>query len=160
VRLSPLSSFQVRPAVILASSRCLAVSAVLESAPFGPDPLISSRLEEQYKSLSPFSPDPSWGWELKSLWYATLYGGLVLMYTCGPVTPISRVHVDEGLDIGVSDRARRQLDELDLLRAWAMIWVGQEREGLQELAGPTLRPEGYSWGPGGPHRVAFRGIVY
>ena len=45
----------VRPAVVLARSRCLAVSAVLEGADLQPDPEIEGRVSELAGSLEPLS---------------------------------------------------------------------------------------------------------
>ncbi|MGC9071704.1 MAG: hypothetical protein ACP5HK_03285 [Acidilobus sp.] len=154
-----MSWLEVRPAVILASSRCLAVSAALEKAPFGPDERVRSRLSALYSSLEPLVPDPSWGWQLAALWYATVYGGLVLVHRCEPVTPISRAHVGVGLAFSEGG-ARRELEDADILRAWAFVWKGMEGEGLDLISGETVLPEGLFWSTGGQYRIAVRGIVY
>lgn len=150
---------RARPSMVLAASRCLAVAVALEEAPFGPSRPVESRLLSLYSSLGPLTPDPTWDWVLKSLWYATVYGGLVLVHRCEPVVPISRVYVYERLSLGSVGRSRG-LEDSELLRAWALIWSGAERDGLEELSGEAVWPEGYFWSPGGPLRVAFRGVVY
>ena len=154
-----MAGVRARPAILLAASRCLAVSAVLEDAPFGPRPEVEARLTALYSSIAPLTPDPGWDWVLKSLWYATVYGGGVLVHRCDPVVPISRTYVSEGVSLK-GGGPRRELSDQDVLRAWAKIWSGAEREGLEELAGAAAWPEGLSWAPGGPNRFAFRGIVY
>ncbi len=151
----------VRPAVVLAASRCLAVAAALNGAPIEPDPVVASRVEALMRSLSPLEPDPSWDPIRKSRWFATVFGGLVLVYTCNPATPISRVTVSTSLEL-LGPGTPRNLSDNDVLRAWAKIWIGMEEEGLAELAGPMAdRPE-ISWRPsrGGPVSVAVRGVVY
>ncbi len=151
---------RARPAIVLAASECLAVSAALEDAPFGPSPEVESRLRLLYESLSPLRPDAGWDWVTSSLWYATVFGGLVLVHTCQPVTPISRTHVAEGISLAEGRAHARRLEDRDVVRAWAKIWSGAEREGLSELAGEAVWPRGVSWAPGGRLRFAYRGILY
>ena len=150
----------VRPAVVLARSRCLAVSAVLEGADLQPDAEIEARVSELARSLEPLSPRPEWDELTKAKWYATAYGGLVLVYTCGPVTPISRITVSRGISLARTAEAPRLLDDGDVLRAWATMWAGGEDEGLAMISGPLHDRPGISWSPGGGVRVALRGIVY
>ena len=154
-----MAGVRARPAILLAASSCLAVSAVLEEAPFTPRPEVEARLTSLYSSMAPLTPDPSWDWVLKSLWYATVYGGVVLVHRCDPVVPISRTYVSEKISV-LRGGPARDLSDQDVLRAWAKIWSGAEREGLEDLAGGAVWPEGVSWAPGGAVRFAFRGIVY
>lgn len=151
----------VRPAAILAKSRCLALAAPLEGAPFEPNGEVQRAISEAYDKLGPMEPPQGWDPDLLSLWYATVYGGLVLMYTCSPVTPISRIFVDDGIELAAgSGSAPRAIDDSALLAAWAKMWGGMELEGLKELEGPLYYPQGYSWRAGGKVRFAVRGIVY
>lgn len=151
----------VRPAAILASSRCLKVAAPLEGAPFAAEPDVEKAINDVYLSFSQWSPPAGWDSVKLSLWYATVYGGLVLMYTCGPVTPISRVTTSVGIDVTVSgDATHRALDDSKILAAWAKLWAGNEEEGIRELEGAMEFPQGYSWRAGGTVRIATRGIMY
>ncbi|MGC9112862.1 hypothetical protein [Acidilobus sp.] len=152
---------KVRPAAILASSRCLKVAAPLEGAQLAAEPDVEKAINDAYLSFSQWSPPAGWDPVRLSLWYATVYGGLVLMYTCGPITPISRVTTSVGIDItATNDMPQRALDDSKVLAAWAKLWAGNEEEGLKELEGPLEFPRGHSWRAGGPIKIATRGVMY
>ncbi|MFP3312576.1 MAG: hypothetical protein RXN88_03535 [Acidilobus sp.] len=150
---------RLRPLAVLASSRCLSAAASLESAPFEADPEVARAVEDAYKSLKSWAPPAGWDAARLSLWYAAVYGGLVLVYTCGPVTPISRVTVATGISIMPSDAPRR-LEDMQLLSAWAKLWAGDELGGLRELEGGLSYPAGFRWKVGGDIKVSVRGIIY
>ncbi|MEB2792936.1 MAG: hypothetical protein G5Z42_06560 [Caldisphaeraceae archaeon] len=146
------------PVGVLARSKCFYLAAPITEAPWKGDDevgeILQGLLEGRYSidslNISVLK---------KVLLVSTLYGGLTLVYTCNPVVPISRVHVDVGISIQGGGHYR-QLDDEELMKSWALIVSGKEEEGLSMISGGFVYPEGYTWSVGGRYKVAVRGIKY
>jgi hypothetical protein len=152
----------LNPAGILAKSNCFYIAAPIVDAPWNANKNVENAISDIIDGLK--------SWDInnynlnkieKILWYATVYGGLVLVYACDPIVPISRVHVDVGLSfISEENDKPKELNDLDLIKAWAEIFDGNEIEGLNMLAGGMVYPEKFSWRTGGKYKIAARGIKY
>ncbi|MCE4607444.1 MAG: hypothetical protein F7B61_00590 [Caldisphaeraceae archaeon] len=143
---------------VLARSECFYLAAPITDAPWKEDNEVGEALQGLLEGR--YSIDSLNISVLKRvLLVSTLYGGLTLVYTCNPVVPISRVHVDVGISIREGGRYR-QLDDKELMKSWALIVSGKEEEGLSMISGSFVYPEGYVWSVGGEYKVAVRGIKY
>ena len=147
----PGARVEVYSAVVLAASRCLTVSASLSEGPQPPNSVVEAVTRyamgdySAYESLGPMEA---------SLANAMIYGGLVLNYTCGPIAPLSRLIVTERIRLSRASGVKwSPLGDSLILKAWALMVKGSEREGLSLIAGPTAYPKGYLWEVGGDVRV-------
>ncbi|MEN2999740.1 MAG: hypothetical protein ABDH61_04110 [Acidilobaceae archaeon] len=145
---------RVKPSVVLAVGECLAVSASLD------DSRVPVLEEVERAALAAFSGDE--GIERleglrKVLAYNAVYGGLLLSYTCGPVVPISRAHVDVGIEL-TEKGEERGLSDSEILRAWALLYAGEEERGLGLIQGTTVFPVRLGWRVGKGAQVLPVGV--
>lgn len=142
-------SFKLKPAVILAMGECLAISAAVDYDNIGVPGVVEDAVKKLY-----LGEDPGrLGVEDTILAYTIAYGGLILSYTCDPVTPISRAHVTIGLELTQGGELKGRLDDRDILRSWALIYSGKELEGLDIVKGTTYYPVNLTWKPGGKVKI-------
>lgn len=143
----------VRPSVLLAMGECLAVSASLETDKVP----VSERIREISISLFRGASNVGeLGREEAPLVFSTVYGGLILSHVCDPIAPISRAYVRSRIDLWVSESG--EINDRKILKAWALIFSGKEREGLDLIKGETLYPIRVGWRPGGEIPISPVGI--
>jgi len=143
-------NLKLKPALILAWGECLAISAALDYEELPIPPVVAEAVERLYRG------EPIAGGlrvEDLVLVYTIIYGGLILSYTCDPVTPISRAHIAVGLEIGGASGGRRVISDNEILKAWALIYSGREAEGLDLVKGVSYYPWEVEWKPGGSVRI-------
>ncbi len=143
---------KLSPAIILAMGECLAVSAALEYENLRVPRGVEKAVLSLYTSGSTDALE-SLSLEDKILAYTIVYGGLILTYTCDPVTPISRAHVTVGIEVTGGRGAPRRVDDREILRSWALIYQGREEEGLNVIQGVSYYPESLEWRVGGKIRI-------
>lgn len=132
---------------------CLAVSASLETDRV---PIIERVREASIAIFRGEKVVENLTKEEASMVFSTVYGGLVLSYVCDPVTPISRVHVESRIDLVEGEEG--EVDDRKILRAWALIFVGREAEGLDLIKGKISYPVKTGWRPGGGVPISPVGI--
>jgi len=144
-----------RPVVALARSSHLILVAALYQGPLDPDvDRLAVRLLEEGRD--PDTGDPL----LDALLYASLYGGLILVYTSGGVaTPISRIHMDISIALRRSRGSPMILRDLEVLDSWSQLYRGRV-DALNRLAGPLHRPIGFEWSLGGDIKIAPTGFTH
>lgn len=150
---------RVLPAIVLAESRCLMVAASLKRGLPIDETVESLVIRHLTEGVDPESTSVD-DFRLAAV-YASIYGGLILHYRCGPRTPISRLFMPSlllGIERGGGDHGRRRLDDGEVLRSWALLYKGS-REGLERLQGPLAWPRGYSWRLGGDLEVSPIGFT-
>ena len=151
-----IGSYKVRTRLVVVPvvGDKLAVGLALE-AEGGPPPGILERALEAFLEGRLDPPGDPVG---AAAYYATLYGGVVLVYTGGPIVAISRVLPEARLELlecrGVEARAR---DE-DILEAWARIAWGDPQGFTRLSPGCTHWPRGYKLAPGRGSLVAPIGL--
>jgi len=153
---------ELHPAGILAKSDCFYIAAPIIDAPWEVNKNVEMTISDIINNLKIWDIN---NYNLnkieKALWFATVYGGLVLIYTCDPVVPISRLHIDSSLSFVKEENHKpKEMKDLDLIKAWAFIFNGNEIEGLNMLSGSLIYPENFSWSVGGKYKIAVRGIKY
>ena len=145
---------RVRPSIVLAKGECLSVSASLD------DDRLPVLEEVEKAAIAAFSGDE--GIERleglkRVLAYNAVYGGLLLSYICGPIVPISRAHIDTTIELTEKGEERR-LSDGEILRAWAIIYAGEEERGLSLLEGMTVFPVKLGWRVGKGAQVLPVGV--
>ncbi|AFZ70519.1 hypothetical protein Calag_0777 [Caldisphaera lagunensis DSM 15908] len=153
---------ELHPVGILAESNCFYIAAPIINAPWKPNENIEKIISNIINELK--------AWDIsnynltkieKAIYFSTIYGGLTLIYTCDPIVAISRIHTNISLSLKNSENNETKImkDE-DLLKAWAIIFNGNETEGLKILSGNLVFPKDYKWDIGGEYKIAARGIKY
>jgi hypothetical protein len=147
-----LSYARIRPALVLAVGECLAVSAAIEYEELE----VPGEVEKAVLNLYTYGDSrvlEELSLEDKILVYTIAYGGLILSYTCDPVTPISRAHVTIGIEIVGRGGAPSKVNDRRILEAWALLYQGREEEGLSRIKGASYYPKQLEWRPGGKIRI-------
>lgn len=142
----------MKPALILAMGECLAISAALDLDLIEIPRVVVNATLRLYEGGDP-SVLEGLSLEDRILAYTIAYGGLMLFYTCNPVTPISRVHLRTGISLGELEESSTRLSDRLILRAWALIYYGLEEEGLKLIEGVTYYPLYFKWRVGGEIKV-------
>lgn|GEM_PF-638320 len=147
-----MSYARISPALILAVGECLAVSAAIEYE----DLEVPRRVEEAVLNLYTYGDLrvlEGLSLEDRILAYTIAYGGLILTYTCEPVTPISRAHVTVGIEIAREGGTPQRVSDRRILEAWALVYLGREEEGLNSIKGVSYYPKHLEWRPGGMIKI-------
>ncbi len=146
--------------LILAKSECLAVSTVVDIDKLNNESSLS-RLVNRLLLNNNFDYRMSSSGIYDYIRAMTaIYGGIMLFYTCNPVTPISRIYPRIGIDVYEIDYGHRKLSDSAILKAWSLTYSGSEEKGLQMLSGPTIAPRGLYWTPGNTYKVLVTGLEY
>ncbi|MEB3773339.1 MAG: hypothetical protein GSR86_00230 [Desulfurococcales archaeon] len=141
---------QARAPLVLARSRRLLVSTVVDGGPMEP-----GIVDDAYRVLQGGEPP---GDVLRaSMVYALLYGGIVLVYSHGVTTPISRIYSPVSIQLVEAGPEPAMVDDLEVLDVWAHVYAGRV-EALRRLEGGLHAPRGYSWRLGPGLRVAPTGF--
>ncbi|MEM1873052.1 MAG: hypothetical protein QXS85_01355 [Acidilobaceae archaeon] len=138
---------KVKTPLLIAEGQCLAVSAYLDAERLLPIPSRALKAAILAFTLGDVEALKTLDWRDAVIAYAMVYGGLVLSYTCGPTTPISRLYVDTGISIEESRGARfsRRLGDSTILKAWALLASGEEDLGLKMIQGLSSYPRALAW---------------
>jgi hypothetical protein len=150
------------PVGILAKSKCFYIAGPIINAPWPPDNDVKYVINDITDSMKEWNPS-NYNLDIikKVIWYSTVYGGLILMYSCEPLIPMSRVIINIGLDIEKYDKKEiKEFDDNIVLKAWALILNGNEKEGLELISGKMFFPNDFVWKPGNNYSIAVRGIKY
>ena len=129
--------FRVYPAVVVAWGDQLGVAMTVD-APVEPHPEAARLAIKAYKGEEPHAPsDPL----VASLFYATVYGGVVLIHKREPITAIARLLPSIKVSLEACnprEAPQNTVSDAVILRAWALIASGSEEEGLRALSGGCL----------------------